>query len=88
MSGFPGPPPYDKVIARQLREEREANRTEPEPVQRTADADDLCDALWLRSALLKNTDPKSSRLFEAAAAHIRALERQLSEINKRKGQTP
>ena len=46
MSGFPGPPSYDQVLARQLREEREANRTEPEPVQRTADADDLCDALW------------------------------------------
>lgn len=86
MSGFPGPPPYDQVLARQLREEREANRTEPEPVQRTADADDLCDALWLRSALLKGTDHKSSRLMEAAAAHIRSLERQLCEI-QRKGTT-
>jgi hypothetical protein len=80
MTGFPGTPSYSEVLARQLREEREAARTEPEPVPRTEDADDFCDALFLRARLTEAGDRKTARMLERAAETIRRLEHEIVQL--------
>lgn len=83
MSGFPGPKSYAETLAEQLRAEREEAKSEAKyiPPERTPDADDFCDALFLRAVLTRAGDRKTADMLEAAAWRIRELERKVEEKN-------
>ena len=56
--------------------EQEQKRSDAQytPPQRTPDADDFCDALFLRAVLTRAGDRKTADMLEAAAWRIRELE--------------
>ena len=83
MSGFPGPRSYAETLAEQLRAEQEQKRSDAHytPPERTPDADDFCDALFLRAVLTRAGDRKTADMLEAAAWRIRELERKEGKKN-------
>ena len=83
MSGFPGPPSYSEVAAAQRAAEQEQKRSDAQytPPERTPDADDFCDALFLRAVLTRAGDRKTADMLEAAAWRIRELERKEGKKN-------
>ena len=82
MSGFPGPHSYSEFARRQPERDREESRQDVPLVPRTPDADDICDAAYLRARLIEAGDRKSARLFEQLADHIRGLQREINELRQ------
>lgn len=87
MSGFPGPKSYFEILAEQLRAEREQARSDAmyTPPARTPDADDFCDALFLRAVLTRAGDRKTAEMLEQAAFRIRKLEEMCSRSTGPRG---
>ena len=87
MSGFPGPRSYAETLAEQVRAEQEQKRSDAQyaPPQRTPDADDFCDALFLRAELTRAGDRKTADMLEAAAWRIRKLEEMCSRSTVQPG---
>lgn len=88
MSGFPGPHSYSEFAARQQERDREAARMEVEPVARTPDADDFCDALLYRAQAIEAGDRRTAEYLRKAFEIIRRLEHEVSELrnqNRKEG---
>lgn len=87
MSGFPGQHSASEFLSAQRRADREDGASERIMDQitpaRTPDADDFCDALYLRARLTRAGDRKTADMLEAAANRIRELEQKVEDHDRK-----
>jgi hypothetical protein len=87
VSGFPGQHSASEFLRAQRRADREDATSERIMDQitpaRTPDADDFCDALYLRARLTRAGDRKTADMLEAAAKRIRQLEQKVEDHDRK-----
>jgi hypothetical protein len=87
VSRFPGQHAASEFLSAQRRADREDGTSERIMDQitpaRTPDADDFCDALYLRARLTRAGDRKTADMLEAAAKRIRQLEQKVEDHDRK-----